>query len=124
MTTLAWTEFRLPATETYSRRLCVWVPGGTLSLDGFLTITCVKKNGTCDGPFTYGVMRDGCKVTVWRVDVDDNGPPVLAQAKRAQAMKRKPYVVTVGAVYRCSCRSRVACKHLDGTAELIRRGLI
>lgn len=106
---MRWTQFSLPGTDTYVRRVCVWVPGGSLPADGFVTISCVKRNGLVDGPTTYGVQRNGLRVTVWKL---------------GGRVTQKPYVVTVGAEYQCSCRARAGCKHKDAAAELIRRGLI
>ena len=95
-------------------------------MDGFLTVTCVRANGTCDGPHTYGVVRDGDAVTVWRVG-DDGGHPALAAERRSVGLARKPYVVKVecGGVVRCSCRAgHKGCKHRDGIAALVARKLI
>lgn len=78
-------------------------------MDGFLTVTCVKANGMCEGPNTYSVQREGPKFTIWK----------------SGDKKQKPYIVTlVPGGYKCSCRSRVNCKHGDGITELINRQLI
>ena len=80
--------FNLGPTPTYTSRPAVWVTGGRVAVDGFLSLTCVKKNGECDGPHTYGVSRDGDEVVVWRIGSDDAGPPRLAEERRQQAICR------------------------------------
>ncbi len=119
--------FDLPATETYTARHCLWIPGGKLAVAGFLTVTCVKKAGDCDGPHTYGVTRDGGVVTVWKLPpVADDVPAAVAAAKRKAAERQRPYRVTLtphGA--KCNCRARVdGCKHTTAVRELLARNLI
>jgi hypothetical protein len=118
------TAFNMGKTPTYVSRPAVWIPGGSLPVDGCLTISCVKKNGDCDGPFTYGVVRDGDTVTVWRIGGDDSGPPAVAAERTKQEAKRRPYRVTVGASVTCDCRSRHGCKHKDAIVELVKRKLV
>ncbi len=120
-------RFVLSATETYTARRCLWIPSPRLAADGFLTVTCVKKNGECDGPHTYGVKRDGPAVTVWKLPPEtDDLPAGLAAAKGKAATKQRPYVVTLSPDgMRCNCRARVdGCKHSSSVRELLARNLI
>ena len=121
------TRFNMGATKAaYTSRPAVWIPTPRLATDGMLTGTGVKADGTCDGPHTYGVVRDGDRVTVWRVG-ECGGHPALAAQRRAAGLAKKPYVVTVEGVTAtgCSCRAGYrGCKHRDSVAELVRRKLI
>lgn len=119
--------FKLTPTETYTARHCLWIPGGSLAPTGFLTVTCVKRSGECDGPHTYGVTRDGPVVTVWKLPPSNDGQPRAVAAARAKAATRqRPYRVTLSPDgLRCDCRAKVdGCKHADATAELLARNLI
>jgi hypothetical protein len=122
------TLFNLGKTETYISRPACWVPGGSLPCDGFVTVTCVKRNGDCDGPHTYGVKLDQLdRVTVWKLPDGDEGekPSAVKDAKAKGQVKPRPYVGAVTATgYRCNCRARVGCKHGDCVTELRKRKLI
>lgn len=125
------TSFNLGKTESYISRPACWIPGGSAACDGFVAITCVKRNGDCDGPHTYGVQRcqlarGRVEVTVWKLPAyDDDRPAAVRAANAVKGVTQRPYRVTVTADgVACNCRSRAGCKHAAAVAELVKRQLI
>ncbi len=99
-------RYELGATETYTRRTLLWVPGAGTG-DGVAVLTVYAARKLPVSRCYWVEVGDGA-VLVWE----------------ATGVKKRPYTVTAG---RCSCdgmlKSGAAdCKHRSAVMTLIREG--